>query len=41
MAPFVVQTLDDPIDEIWALAATLIGHYGLLEFGISSAVSPL
>jgi O-antigen/teichoic acid export membrane protein len=37
--PFVVHSLGDRMYGVWALAATLVGYYGLLDLGLSSAVS--
>jgi O-antigen/teichoic acid export membrane protein len=39
MMPFVVHSLGDRMYGIWALVATLVGYYGLLDLGLSSAVS--
>jgi O-antigen/teichoic acid export membrane protein len=37
--PFIVHHLGDRIYGFWALAASFIGYYSLLDFGLSSAVS--
>ncbi|HEY6938283.1 MAG TPA: hypothetical protein VI424_14085, partial [Terriglobales bacterium] len=34
MMPFIVHTLGDRIYGLWALVATLLGYYGLLDFGL-------
>ena len=39
MMPFVVHSLGDRMYGEWALAATFVGYYGLLDLGLSSAVS--
>src|SRR5580700_7260939 len=39
LMPFVVHHLGDRIYGFWALAASFIGYYSLLDFGLSSAVS--
>jgi O-antigen/teichoic acid export membrane protein len=39
MMPFVVHSLGDRMYGVWALAATFVGYYGLLDLGLSSAVS--
>ncbi len=39
LMPFMVYHLGDRIYGFWALAAAFIGYYGLLDFGMSSAVS--
>src|SRR5271165_183840 len=39
MMPFVVHSLGDRMYGVWALAATLVGYYGILDLGLSSAVS--
>src|SRR6266853_2852940 len=39
MMPFIVHSLGDRMYGIWALVATLVGYYGLLDLGLSSAVS--
>ncbi len=38
MMPFIVHTLGDRIYGLWALVATLLGYYGLLDFGLTPAV---
>lgn len=38
MMPFVVHTLGDRMYGLWALVATLLGYYGLLDFGLTPAV---
>jgi O-antigen/teichoic acid export membrane protein len=37
--PFIVHHLGDRIYGFWSLAASFIGYYSLLDFGLSSAVS--
>ncbi len=37
--PFIVHHLGDRVYGFWALAASFIGYYSLLDFGLSSAVS--
>ena len=37
--PFVVHALGDRMYGIWTLVATLIGYYGLLELGLSQAIT--
>ena len=39
LMPFVVHHLGDRLYGFWALAGTFVGYYGLLDFGLSSAVS--
>jgi O-antigen/teichoic acid export membrane protein len=39
LMPFIVHHLGDRLYGFWTLAATFIGYYGLLDFGLSSAVS--
>jgi O-antigen/teichoic acid export membrane protein len=39
LLPFIVHHLGDRVYGFWALAAAFIGYYGLLDFGMSSAVS--
>ncbi|HEY6127047.1 MAG TPA: oligosaccharide flippase family protein [Candidatus Acidoferrum sp.] len=39
LMPFVVHHLGDRLYGFWTLAGTFIGYYGLLDFGLSSAVS--
>ena len=39
MMPFVVRSLGDRMYGFWALVGTFLGYYGLLDFGLSSAVS--
>ena len=36
--PFIVRSLGDRLYGIWALVAAIIGYYGLLELGLSSAI---
>jgi O-antigen/teichoic acid export membrane protein len=38
MMPFIVHTLGDRLYGLWALVATLLGYYGLLDFGLTPAV---
>lgn len=37
--PFVVHTLGDRMYGVWTLVGTFIGYYGVLELGLSNAVS--
>jgi O-antigen/teichoic acid export membrane protein len=37
--PFVVRTLGDRLYGVWALVATLIGYYGVLDLGLVQATS--
>jgi O-antigen/teichoic acid export membrane protein len=39
LMPFIVHHLGDRLYGFWTLAATFVGYYGLLDFGLSSAVS--
>jgi len=39
LMPFIVHHLGDRLYGFWALAATTIGYYSLLDFGLSVAVS--
>ena len=39
MTPFIVKTLGDRMYGFWSLVATFIGYYGLLDFGLTSAIS--
>ncbi len=39
MMPYLVHTLGDQAYGIWVVAGTLIGYYGLFDFGLSSAVT--
>lgn len=39
LMPFVVYSLGDRMYGFWTLAGSFIGYYGLLDFGLSSAVS--
>jgi O-antigen/teichoic acid export membrane protein len=36
--PFIVHTLGDRMYGLWALVATLLGYYGILDFGLTPAV---
>ncbi|MGH9453776.1 MAG: lipopolysaccharide biosynthesis protein [Terriglobia bacterium] len=38
ITPFVIHSLGDRMYGIWALLATFVGYYGLLELGLSTAV---
>src|SRR6185312_4829605 len=38
MMPFIVHTLGDRMYGLWGLVATLLGYYGLLDFGLTPAV---
>ncbi len=38
MMPFIVHTLGDRMYGLWALVGTLLGYYGLLDFGLTPAV---
>ncbi len=39
LMPFVVRSLGDRMYGFWTLVGTFIGYYGLLDLGLSSAVS--
>jgi O-antigen/teichoic acid export membrane protein len=39
LMPFIVHHLGDRLYGFWILAGTFVGYYGLLDFGLSSAVS--
>ena len=39
LMPFIVHHLGDHLYGFWTLAATFVGYFGLLDFGLSSAVS--
>ena len=39
LMPFIVHHLGDRLYGFWTLAATFVGYFGLLDFGLSSAVS--
>lgn len=39
LSPYVIRTLGDRLFGMWALVGTLTGWYGLLDLGISGAVS--
>lgn len=39
MMPFVVRTLGDRVYGVWVLVGTFVGYYGLVDLGLSSAVS--
>jgi O-antigen/teichoic acid export membrane protein len=39
MMPFVVHSLGDRLYGFWALVGTFLGYYGLLDLGLTSAVS--
>jgi O-antigen/teichoic acid export membrane protein len=39
LMPFVVRHIGDRLYGFWTLAGTFIGYYGLLDLGLSSAVS--
>jgi O-antigen/teichoic acid export membrane protein len=39
MMPFVVYSLGDRMYGFWTLLGTFIGYYGMLDFGLSTAVS--
>lgn len=38
LSPFIIHTLGDRLYGFWTLIATFIGYYGLLDFGLSTAV---
>lgn len=38
LTPFVVSTLGDGVFGLWTLIVSLTGYYGLLDFGVRSAV---
>jgi O-antigen/teichoic acid export membrane protein len=37
--PFIIKSLGDRLYGIWVLIAGIIGYYGILDFGLSTAVS--
>lgn len=39
MSPYIVHSLGDRMYGFWVLIGTFLGYYGLLDFGLSSAVS--
>src|SRR5437016_14076512 len=39
ITPVVIHTLGDRLYGIWALVGACIGYYGLLELGLSTAIS--
>lgn len=39
MMPFIVHSLGDVMFGLWTLVSTFVGYYGVLEFGLSRAVS--
>jgi O-antigen/teichoic acid export membrane protein len=39
LSPFIIHSLGDRLYGFWTLVGTFIGYYGLLDFGLSSAVS--
>lgn len=39
LMPFIVHRLGDRIYGFWSLAVAVVGYYGLLDFGLSTAVS--
>lgn len=39
LIPYIVHHLGDRLYGFWALAGTFVGYYGLLDFGLSAAVS--
>jgi O-antigen/teichoic acid export membrane protein len=39
MMPFIVQTLGDRLYGFWSLVGVFIGYYGLMDFGLSTAIS--
>jgi len=39
LIPFVVHSLGDRLYGFWSLAATFVGYYGLLDLGLSAAVT--
>ncbi len=38
LSPFIIHTLGDRYYGFWVLVGTFIGYYGLLDFGLSTAV---
>jgi len=38
VTPFIIHSLGDHLYGIWALVSTVVGYYGLLELGLSTAV---
>jgi O-antigen/teichoic acid export membrane protein len=39
LLPFIVKSLGDRLYGVWVVVATLVGYYGLLDLGLTSAVS--
>ena len=39
MMPFIIHNLGDNDYGLWVLVASFIGYYGLLDFGMSTAVT--
>jgi O-antigen/teichoic acid export membrane protein len=39
LSPFIIHTLGDRLYGFWVLIGSFIGYYGLLDFGLSSAVT--
>ena len=39
LIPFIVHHLGDRLYGFWSLVGTFVGYYGLLDLGLSSAVS--
>lgn len=39
MMPFLVQTLGDRMYGLWALVGSVLGYYGLMDLGLSTAIS--
>ena len=39
LTPFIIHSLGDKMYGLWVLLATFIGYYGLLDLGLSNAVS--
>ena len=39
LSPFIIHTLGDRLYGFWTLVGTFIGYYGLLDFGLSTAVN--
>ena len=39
LSPFIIHTLGDRLYGFWILIGTFIGYYGLLDFGLSTAVN--
>lgn len=38
MSPFIIHSLGDRLYGFWSLVGTFVGYYGLLDFGLTSAI---